>query len=162
MAQLEKNPPAHSQWVYYGGEARWGSELGFNSFLYSYCSYVRKLGSMLTSCFFPWGENTLHLKTTHSFAVIHKTRRSKQNYILHSYYRQSKIRLVCTQSGLLLCLSSYVRSENVSFPNPKVLAEGQTSGSGGGWKKLALITMRGNGLSMVVGNPKRMRVLPCF
>jgi hypothetical protein len=29
-------------------------------------------------------------------------------------------------------------------------------------KKLALITMRGNGLLMVIGNPKRMRVLPCF
>jgi hypothetical protein len=29
-------------------------------------------------------------------------------------------------------------------------------------KKLALMTMRGNGLLMVVGNPKRMRVLPCF
>jgi hypothetical protein len=29
-------------------------------------------------------------------------------------------------------------------------------------KKLALITMRGNGLSMVIGNSKRMRVLPCF
>jgi hypothetical protein len=28
--------------------------------------------------------------------------------------------------------------------------------------KLTLITMRGNGLLMVVGNPKRMRVLPCF
>jgi hypothetical protein len=30
------------------------------------------------------GKNSLRLKTTHSFAVIHKTRRSKQNYILHS------------------------------------------------------------------------------
>ena len=34
--------------------------------------------------FSPGGINSLQLKTTHSFAVIHKTRRPKQNYVLHS------------------------------------------------------------------------------
>ncbi len=33
--------------IYYGGGDQ---NLGFNSFVYSYCSYVRKLGSMLTTC----------------------------------------------------------------------------------------------------------------
>ncbi len=46
-------------------------------------------------------------------------------------------------------------SENASFRLLKVLAVGQTSRSGGWVKKLALIAMEGNGLSMVVGNPKK-------
>jgi hypothetical protein len=51
-------------------------------------------------------------------------------------------------------LSSYVGSENASFQLLKVLAVGQTSGSGGWVKKLASIAMKGNGLLMVIGNPK--------
>jgi hypothetical protein len=52
-------------------------------------------------------------------------------------------------------LSSYAGSENASFQLLKVLAIGQTSGSGGWVKKLTSITMEGNGLPMVVGNPKK-------
>ena len=53
-------------------------------------------------------------------------------------------------------------SENVSFHLLKVLAVGQTSGSGGWVKKLASITMEGNGLLMVVGNPKRNEDFAAF
>jgi len=41
------------------------------------------------------------------------------------------------------------------FKSQKVLAVGQTSGSGGWVKKFASMTMRGDGLSIVFGNPKR-------
>ena len=41
------------------------------------------------------------------------------------------------------------------FDSQKVLAVGQTSGSGGWVKKLALITMKGHGLSIAFGNPKK-------
>ncbi len=41
------------------------------------------------------------------------------------------------------------------FNSQKVLAVGQTSGSGGWVKKLALITMKGNGLLIAFGNPKK-------
>ena len=41
------------------------------------------------------------------------------------------------------------------FNSQKVLAVGQTSGSGGWVKKLALITINGNGLSIAFGNPKK-------
>ncbi len=41
------------------------------------------------------------------------------------------------------------------FKSQKVLAVGQTSGSGGWVKKLASITMRGNGLSIAFGNPEK-------
>jgi hypothetical protein len=33
------------------GKCGGDQNLGFNSFVYSHCSYVRKLGSMLTSCY---------------------------------------------------------------------------------------------------------------
>ncbi len=60
---------------------------------------------------------------------------------------------VCTQSGLLNSdLSCYVGSENVSLSILKVLAVGQTSGSGGWVKTLALITIKADGLPTVVGN----------
>jgi hypothetical protein len=68
--------------------------------------------------------------------TVHITvRQGGQNRTTYYIVGQSKIRPVCTQSGLLLCLSSYVGSENVSFPTPKVLAEGQTSRNGGWVKK---------------------------
>ena len=41
------------------------------------------------------------------------------------------------------------------FNSQKVLAVGQTSGSGGWVKKLALIMIKANGLSIVFGNPKK-------
>ena len=41
------------------------------------------------------------------------------------------------------------------FKSQKVLAVGQTSGSGGWVKKLASVTMRGDGLSIAFGNPKK-------
>jgi hypothetical protein len=44
LRQWRKVSPAHVQQVYYGGEVQWGSELGFDSFVCWYCSYVRKLG----------------------------------------------------------------------------------------------------------------------
>jgi len=48
-----------------------------------------------------------------------------------------------------------VGCENASFQVPKVLAVGQTSGSGGWVKKNVSITMRGDGLSIAFGNPKK-------
>ena len=54
--------------------------------------------------------------------------------------------------------------ENASFQVPKVLAVGQTSGSGGWVKKLASVTMRGNGLWIAFGNPEKNNGqfdLPC-
>jgi hypothetical protein len=91
------------------------------------------------------------LNSLKGFSLGGKTHRAlKQHIVLLSYIRQggqnrttyyivkqSKIRPVFTQSGLLLCLSSYVGSENVSFLTPNVLAEGQTSGSGGWVKKIS-------------------------
>ncbi len=41
------------------------------------------------------------------------------------------------------------------FNSQKVLAVGQTSGSGGWVKKSVLITIKGNGLSIVFGNQKK-------
>ena len=49
------------------------------------------------------------------------------------------------------------------FKSQKVLAVGQTSGSGGWVKKLASVTMRGDGLSIAFGNPKKtMANLTCL
>ena len=49
------------------------------------------------------------------------------------------------------------------FKSQKVLALGQTSGSGGWVKKLASVTMRGDGLSIAFGNPKKtMANLTCL
>ena len=64
---------------------------------------------------------------------------------------------VCTQSGLFISdLSSYGGGLKMQvFNSQKVLAVGQTSGSGGWVKKLALITINGSGLSIVFGNPKK-------
>jgi hypothetical protein len=86
---------------------------------------------------------------------MYKTRRSKRE--LHNYMDKLEVNCpVCTQSRLLNSdLSNYVGSENASFQLLKVLAVGQTSGSGGWVTKLALITMRGKGLLINLGNPKK-------
>jgi hypothetical protein len=105
---------------------------------------------------FPFWEKThCALNASHRYAFIHKTRRSKRE--LHNYVDKHEVHnTVCTQSGLLNSdLSSYVGSENANFRLLKVLAIGKTSGSGGWVKKLALITMKGTGLLIDLGNPKK-------
>ncbi len=102
-----------------------------------------------------WGKSNCALNAMHRYTVIHETRRSKRE--LHNYIDKQEVHnTVCTQSGLSNSdLSSYVGSENASCWFLKVLAVGQTSGSDGWVKKIALIIMKGKGLLIDLGNLKK-------